>query len=137
VRPSGRTRLLINVVGAGLWASGGLWLIFHYFMQGQGEWGPEPHVLEPWWLRVHGAFAFMALWTAGLVFAAHIAGAWATGRRRATGIVLAAWLGMQAVTGWLLLYAGDDGVWSVVSPTHWIAGLALPVAYAMHRWLQR
>lgn len=136
VRPSARTRLLITLAGAGLWISGALWLVFHYFLRRPGEWGPEPHVLEPWWLRLHGAFAFLALWTAGLVFAAHIAGAWATGRRRVTGILLFAWLGVQTVTGYLLLYASDDGAWGIVSPTHWIAGLALPAAYAVHRWLR-
>ena len=90
--------------------------------------------LQPW---APGAGRRTALWAAGLVFAAHMAGAWATGRRRVTGILFFAWLGLLAVTGYLLLYAGDDGAWGLVSPTHWIAGLALPMAYAAHRWLRR
>jgi hypothetical protein len=137
VRPSPRARLLANLTGAGLWVSGGLWLVFHYFLRREGEWGPEPHALEPWWLRLHGAFAFLAVWTFGFLWAAHILGGWASGRRRWTGVLLAAWLLVMATSGYLLLYAGDDGAWGVLSPTHWIAGLALPAIYLAHRFLRR
>lgn len=137
VRPSAKTRLLINVTGVGLWLSGVLWLVFHFYLRREGEWGPEPHELEPWWLRLHGAFAFLTLWTAGLLFASHMARGWATARRRVTGVLLVGWLLLLAISGYLLLYAGDDGVWGILSPTHWIAGLALPLAYVAHRWLRR
>ena len=56
---------LISLVGTGLWLSGGLWLIFHYFMRPVGEFGPEPHALEPWWLALHGFFAFLSLTVIG------------------------------------------------------------------------
>ena len=46
-------------------------------------------------------------------------------------------LTLQTVTGYLLLYAGDDGWWGVVSPSHWVAGLSLPLAYAGHRLIHR
>jgi hypothetical protein len=130
-------KLLVAMVGVGLWASGGLWLIYHYFLRTIGEWGPEPNALEPWWLKLHGLFAFLALWTLGLLWGVHIVKAWNTGRRRWSGPILLAWITAQAVTGYLLLYAGDDGVWGLVSPTHWIAGLALPAVYGIHRLLFR
>jgi hypothetical protein len=130
-------KLLVAVVGVGLWASGGLWLIYHYFLRKVGEWGPEPNVLEPWWLKIHGLFAFLALWTLGLLWGVHIVKAWRTGRRRWSGPILLAWIVTLTITGYLLLYAGDDGLWGLVSPGHWIAGLALPVAYGVHRLLFR
>jgi hypothetical protein len=133
VRLSASRRLLIVCVGAGLWLSGGLWLIFHYFLAGHGEWGREPHALEPWWLKLHGAFAFLALWTFGLLWGAHIVGAWRSGRRRVTGGLLFAVLTLLILTGYLRYYAGDDGLWGLTSPTHWIIGLALPVGYGLHR----
>lgn len=126
VRPTAGARLLITVTGAGLWLTGAVWVIARYFLRRPGEWGPEPSVLEPWSLTAHGAFAFAALWTLGLLWGAHIVRAWATGRRRWTGLIL---------TAWLLLYITDDGPGALVSPTHWIAGLALPIGYALHRWL--
>ena len=136
MRPSARMRLLIAVSGAGLWLSGGLWLIYRYFLRSSGEWGPELHVLEPWWLRLHGAFAFAGLWTVGLLWGAHIVHGWATGRRRWTGVLLLAWVGLEILTAYWLLYGTDDRPWGVVSPTHWIAGLALPAGYALHRWFR-
>jgi hypothetical protein len=130
-------KLLVAMVGVGSWASGGLWLIYHYFLRTVGEWGPEPNVLEPWWLKIHGLFAFLALWTLGLLWGVHIVKAWNTGRRRGSGPILLAWVAVQVITGYLLLYAGDDGPWGLVSPVHWIAGLALPVIYGVHRLLFR
>jgi len=130
-------KLLVTAVGVGLWASGGLWLIYHYFLRTVGEWGPEPHALEPWWLKVHGLFAFLTLWVLGLLWGVHIVRAWGTGRRRWSGPVLLIWLLILVITGYLLLYAGDDGPWSLVSPIHWIAGLALPMAYGIHRLSNR
>ena len=137
VRPAAGARLLIAVTGAGLWLSGGLWLIFHYFLRRDGEWGPEPHELEPWWLAAHGAFAFAALWTLGLLWTGHLVRAWESGRRRWTGLLLSVWIALLVATAYLLLYGTDDGVWGLVSLAHWIAGLALPVGYAVHRWLFR
>ena len=102
MRPSARLRLLITVTGSGLWLSGGAWLICRYFLRTEGEWGPEPHVLEPWWLRLHGAFAFTALWTVGLLWGVHIVRGWRSGQRRWTGSLLLAWLTLQALTAYLL-----------------------------------
>lgn len=132
-RLSPRTRLTIALVGAGLWASGGLWLIVHYFFRRAGPWGPEPHLLEPWSLGLHGLFAFAALWLIGLLCGLHIVRAWRSGRRRWSGAILLAGLVALTLTGYLLIYAGDDGAWGLVSPSHWIAGLALPVLYGVHR----
>jgi hypothetical protein len=137
VKPGARARLLVYVTGAGLWISGGLWLIYHNFLRRPGEWGPEPNVLEPWWLKLHGAFAFLALWLGGLLWGVHIVRGWTSGRRRWTGSLLFAWLMALILSGYLLYYAGDDGPWGVVSPGHWIAGLALPVVYAIHHWMKR
>lgn len=137
VRAGPAARLGIVLVGCGLWLSGGLWLIFHYFMRRPGEWGPEPHELEPWWLRLHGAFAFMALWTIGLLWGVHVVRGWNTGRNRWTGGLLLGWLLLQICTAWLLLYATDQGPLELVSPIHWIAGLCLPLAYLLHRFARK
>ena len=45
-----------NLLYAGftlLWASGALWMAFHYFLRVEGDFGPEAHPLEAWWLRLH------------------------------------------------------------------------------------
>ena len=30
------------------------------------------HPSEPWWLKAHGAFAFLSLWTAGVLWSLHV-----------------------------------------------------------------
>lgn len=133
IKPGPRARLLIHLTGAGLWLSGAILLFFHYFMRREGPWGPEPHELEPWWTRLHGAFAFLALWTAGLVWGVHVSKGWASGRRRWAGGLLIGAVCLMAATGYLLLHAGEDGLLGLVSPTHWIVGLSLPLLYLAHR----
>jgi len=89
-----RTRAWINGTGLGIWASGAGWLWFHYFLRRSGPFGPESHWLEPWWLKVHGAFAFLALWTGGTLFGALCA---------------------LSVTGHLLYYVADDRARAIIS----------------------
>ena len=67
LRLASRHRGLAYATFAAIWFTGILWLIFHYFLQRQGEFGAEPHPLEAWWLRLHGAVAFVVLWLAGLL----------------------------------------------------------------------
>ncbi len=137
VRLAGRNKLWVNLTGAGVWTSGVLWLVFHYFMVRQGEFGPERSPLEPWWLKLHGAFAFAALWIGGLLWGLHVVNGWRQNRRRWSGGALFGGFLALILTGYLLYYIGDDQPRAVVSLIHWIIGLAIPVAYAVHRLLSR
>lgn len=130
--PAGR-RLLVNGVALGLWASGAVWLMFHYFLNAQGEFGPTPSPLEPWWLKLHGAFAFAALWTFGLIWGAHVVNGWSLGKRRASGVALLGAILALILTGYLLYYAGSDEIRAVVSSMHWVLGLGAPALYLAHR----
>ena len=133
VRIDRPTRMALLIVGLGAWLSGGLWLLFHFFLTRQGEFGPQASPSEPWWLKLHGAFAFAAIWLFGLVWGVHIRVAWPSSRRRLSGGVLAAVLVWLVLSGYLLYYLGDDTVRSVVSVLHWAIGLACPVLYFLHR----
>ena len=81
-------RVTTYIIGAGLWLSGVLWLIFHYFMVSQTAFGPQPHPLEHWWLSAHGLFAFATLWLYGLLWGRHIVVGWNSKKRRITGSTL-------------------------------------------------
>jgi hypothetical protein len=132
-RLSQARRLGIYAVGIGVWLSGVLWLLFHYFMMRPGEFGPSPDPLEPWWLKFHGAFAFAAIWGFGLLWGVHVVNGWSGGRRRRSGGALVGLLGWLIVSGYLLYYLGDDHVRSIASILHWSLGLAVPIAYWVHR----
>lgn len=115
-----------------LWGSGVLWLLFHYFAQVDGRFGPRPHPLQAWWLRLHGLAMMLALATFGSVFVHHVRRAWQLKRNRRAGGVLAVcglWL---TATGYALYYFADDGNAAWLPLLHWIPGLLLPIALAAH-----
>lgn len=135
-RLSAVNRLLVNAIGVGVWTSGVAWLGFHYFLVRQGQFGPERSPLEPWSLKLHGAFAFLALWLAGLLWGVHVVNGWSQGRRRWSGSMLAGLYLALILSGYLLYYAGDEGR-DAISLLHWVIGLAAPALYLGHRLTER
>lgn len=126
-------RWALYIIGVGVWASGGLWLIFHHFLVEQGEFGPKIHPLEPWWLKLHGAFGFAAIWIFGLLWGVHVSRAWPGMRRRWSGGVMTGAFAWLILSGYLLYYAGNENTRSVVSILHWGIGLASPICFGFHR----
>ena len=132
-RLSRTQRASIYAIGIGIWLTGVLWLLFHYFVVYPGRFGPTTSPLEPWWLALHGAFAFTVIWIFGLLWGVHVPAGWSRGRRRPSGGVLAGLLGWLIVSGYLLYYAGGEEFRAGVSLAHWIIGLAAPIAFLAHR----
>jgi hypothetical protein len=126
-----RKRALYAVFGTA-WATGILWLVFHYFLMRQGEFGREPHALEAWWLRLHGACAFAAVWVSGLLWAVHIRPALGRPGKRISGLLLLGLLAILAMTGYLLYYAVDDDLRDVVRWAHWLIGVVFVLILGIH-----
>lgn len=132
LRLSPRRRITLYGVVGGAWITGILWLVFHYFLARQGDFGSEPHPLEAWWLRLHGAFAFAALWVGGMLWAVHIGPALSRPGKRISGLLLLGMFAILAATGYLLYYAVDDGLRDVVCWAHWLIGVLLAAVLAIH-----
>ena len=132
-RLGGRTRTLVNLTGAGVWTTGVAWLGLHYFMVRPGAFGPEANPMEPWALKAHGAFGFLALWVGGLLWGVHVARGWGQHRRRWSGGLALGGLLALIVSGYLLYYIGAEQPRAITSIVHWAVGLALPLAYLVHR----
>lgn len=130
---SHRRRWALYIVGVGVWSTGGLWLLFHHFLVRQSEFGPTENPLEPWWLKLHGAFAFAAVWIFGLLWGVHITKAWPHKQRRWSGGILTVVFVLLVLSGYLLYYVGDDRIRPVISLLHWGIGLACPTFFAWHR----
>lgn len=130
-------RWSLYIISAGVWLSGGLWLLFHYFLVKQGEFGPVTNPLEPWWLKLHGVFAFAAVWIFGLLWGIHIAKLWPHKRRRQSGGFLTGVFALLIVSGYLLYYVGDDRIRPLISTLHWGIGLVGPVFFGWHRLKRR
>jgi hypothetical protein len=115
-----------------LFATGALWLGFHYFVQVKGEFGPAPHPLEHWWLRLHGAAAMAGLVVAGSLLPIHIRRGWHQRRNLLLGIVLLSTVLLLTVSGYALYYFGGEQARPWISLFHWAIGLAAPVAMIWH-----
>lgn len=122
---SPQRRWLLYLTGAGVWSTGCLWLVLHYFFEKQGDFGPTTNPAEPWLLRAHGFFSFAAIWLLGLLWGVHISKLWPYGKQRWSGGVLtgaAIWL---VVSGYLLYYVGEERTRSWISAAHWITGVLI------------
>jgi hypothetical protein len=117
---------------AALAVSGIVWLVLHYFFAVPGEYGPRPHPLEPWMLRLHGAAAMAGLIIYGSLLPVHIRRAWSIRRNIALGIGLIGTMLLLTVTGYLLYYSGDENIRPVISAAHWILGLIVPALLVWH-----
>ena len=58
LRLSRRHQAWLHGASALLFTTGALWLVFHHYVRVPGEFGSEPHPLESWWLKLHGAAQF-------------------------------------------------------------------------------
>jgi len=114
------------------WLSGSLWLLFHYFLQRQGEFALEPHPLEHWWLRLHGLCAFVLLWLGGLIWALHVRPGLRWPLRRRSGISIAVVFCALAATGYFLYYVDDGAFRDAAGIVHWVVGLSVAVPVALH-----
>lgn len=132
IRLGGRHKRVLYAVFLGLWGSGGLWLLFHYFLRVTGEFGDAAHPLESWWLRLHGLTAFAALVAVGTVLPVHARRGWQLRRNRRSGVAMKAWLLWLALTGYALYYFVSETSEAWLPLIHWIAGLALPLAALLH-----
>lgn len=137
IRPGPRQKRWLYAGLLLLWLTGTTWLVFHYFLQVPGTFGPRPHPLEYWWLRGHGLVALFALLAVGTLFHAHIPRAWQLRRHRLTGGLLLAFLAILMLSGYALYYFSSDANAAWLPLLHWIPGLALPLAVAGHVWQSR
>ncbi len=134
LRLTRKRRLALYGVGLGLWLSGALWLIFHYFLVRQTPFGPSPHPLEHWSLSLHGLFAFAALGMFGFLWGTHIVGGWESKRRRISGSLLFLTVSELAVTGYLLYYPPTEGSLPAIALLHWGVGLPTLLSFLIHRF---
>jgi cytochrome c biogenesis protein CcdA len=113
-----------------LFASGVVWLVAHYALPLPEE--AASHPLEPWMMRIHGAAALFGLAVFGALWANHVVPAWRRGERRRTGLpLLFTWL-LLILSAYGLYYLADENWRTAVSTLHFVVGLALPLALAVH-----
>ena len=120
-----------------LFLTGAGWLIFHHYWRASGEFGPAPHPLEPWSLKVHGAAAMVFLVVFGTLLPGHVRRSWHRRLNRPSGALFLALNGLLILSGYALYYFGGERSRAAISLAHWLAGLGYPLFLVAHIWLGR
>jgi branched-subunit amino acid ABC-type transport system permease component len=115
-----------------LFASGALWLLFHYFIHAHGEFGDSPHALELWWLRLHGAAAMLVMIVLGSLVPIHVRRGWHQRKNLLAGTILATLALLLIASGYALYYFGSEETRPWISALHWVLGLGAPLLLVWH-----
>jgi hypothetical protein len=126
-------RLSYWVLGA-LFATGTADWLLHGWFHTDGPFGPQPHPLEPWMLRLHGAAAMLGLVVLGSVLPAHVFRFWMLARNRTAGGVFLAVMLVLVASGYGLYYLGGDCLRQVNRNIHLIVGLVSAPLFGLHLW---
>lgn len=122
---------------AALLASGLIWLVAHYFLAVQSEFGVLPHPAEHWAMQIHGALILPLAFLSGSLLLQHIRRAHRAGKNRNSGWSMLALLGWLAFSGYGLYYLASDASRLYWSVPHWLTGLLLAPALWLHIRLGR
>lgn len=137
IRLSHAHQTWLYLVFALIFVSGAGWLIFHYWVPTQGEFGEAHHPSEPWWMRLHGAASFLFLFLFGTVVPNHVKRAWQMRRNRISGVSFCSANVLLTLTGYALYYFSGEDSRTAIGALHWIIGLVFPVLVGWHVWAGR
>jgi len=129
-------RYTVYVVSIGVWLTGLLWVIYHYFLRTPGPFGFRNNPLEILWLELHGAFSFAAMFALGLLWIIHVVRGWNARWRRWSGGFLVGLTIVLTISGYGLYYLDSREAREFVSVVHWVIGLASIVFFFLH-WLSK
>jgi len=123
--------------GAALFATGALWLVFHYFLRTHAEFSDTGHPLEVWWLRLHGACAMLVMVVLGSLLPIHVRRGWHQRKNLLAGCVMSGVAILLIASGYALYYYGGEEARPWISAFHWVLGLGAPVLLIWHIWRGR
>ena len=129
-------RIGLYVTGWGVWLTGVLWVLYHYFMRVKGPFGFKTNPLEEWWLISHGAFAVLATFLFGWMWSQHVVTGWDMRWRRRSGGTMAGVTIFLIVSGYLLYYIGNPDLLNWTAIAHWAIGIAALALFFVH-WLSK
>jgi len=135
-----RLRHALYAVGAILVVTGSAWALLHYLPNHLGVSERDAIAANAVLMKVHGAAAMLSLLLLGSLLSGHVLAGWESARNRGSGVTMLLLAGALIVTGYLLYYAGGEGVRQDASLVHLGAGAALPFvvfAHALRRMRSR
>lgn len=127
-----RYRLWIFVFFATSWVTGILFFCFNRWVTVEGDFGPEKHPWQNWFLKVHGGSAFMMMILYGFMLASHVPSGWKSRRQRFVGLSLVGAQGVLIVSAYFLYYSGHPEFRELIGYAHSFVGATLPLLLALH-----
>ncbi|HJW07986.1 MAG TPA: hypothetical protein VJ483_00025 [Holophagaceae bacterium] len=111
------------------------WL--RYFGQVQGDFGPEPHHLQPLLQHLHVLTAPLLLFTLGVIVRGHLWTKLRSGRTEArrTGFLIGLLLAPMVLSGYGVQVATDAGWRTGLAWVHGISSLIFLLAHAAHLFM--
>lgn len=119
------------------WISGLTFFVLNRWVVVEGDFGPEKHPAQFWFLKAHGAAAFLMMIHFGYLLASHSVPSWAVKRSRPLGGLLVGAVGFLIVSAYFLYYIGDETWRTWVAYAHASVGVSLPFILAGHIWHAR
>lgn len=123
---------LIHAAGGLLVITGGAWLLLDRFGKVRGDFGLEPNHALPWILLIHGTAAYAFAIIAAMLIPVHMRLGWKSGRNRPSGLLLVGVGLFLLLSGLALYYSTGEALRAAASLSHWLVGLAMPIAIVIH-----
>jgi hypothetical protein len=130
-------RRAIYAVGLLLLTSGLAWLLAHYFLRVQGEFGETVHPLEHWSMQLHGGAAMLGWFFVGSLLNNHMRRAYHARRNLVTGWLMISVLAWLALSAFGLYYLAGETSRPLWSAAHWLLGLVIAPLLVLHIKLGR
>jgi hypothetical protein len=135
IKVSKRLKRVLMISFSGLYSAGTAYWFSQKFLRKIGEFGEEPHVLERFLGPLHLIAALLFIFVMGIIWARHVGTAIRLHRHRLSGWLFFACLGMLALSGITIVYAGE-GLSKIVEQIHpWIGISLLPIL--IYHWRYR
>ena len=135
-RMSAPLRFAVKAIAAFLWFTGCGWLIAHFLLQQQNEFGIGRSPWESPLLHVHGIVAVAGAFLLGWIASRHIVEGWRQRRNRVSGLVLASVAAILVISGYALYYVSNDASHLVIASAHELLG-GFGVVFALIHWRYR
>ena len=128
-----RFKALLLWTSAILYMSGlAVWLLASSRFQVQGEYGPEPSPLKPWFLHAHSIAGLLFLVLFGYLWRDHVEPGLKRSKKKRSGLTLVAALAVLFATVPMLFYLTGDSARAWTAAVHTWLGAILLAPFLFH-----
>ena len=131
IKPGKIHQRVIYLSTISLWLSGVLFLFDRFLADDLFKLFAPRSELQVTAMKIHGALAIIFIFVFGTVYA-HFQRAWPVGRKRLSGLLLAAIFIILCVTMWPLYYSSEDFTRQIAISAHSVIGFLVPGFIILH-----